>query len=76
MVNSSFYGRLLKPGDTVEHEGATFRVERVERRRLRWVRLTPAPPESPDGAAGQATLETLLPLVTTAALTGAGLGMF
>jgi CBS domain containing-hemolysin-like protein len=36
-------GRLLKPGDTVEHEGATFRVERVERRRLRWVRFTPAP---------------------------------
>ena len=36
-------GRLLKSGDTVEHEGATFRVERVERRRLRWVRLTPAP---------------------------------
>jgi CBS domain containing-hemolysin-like protein len=36
-------GRLLKPGDTVEHEAATFRVERVERRRLRWVRLTPAP---------------------------------
>src|SRR5207237_7672698 len=43
-------GRLLKPGDTVEHEGATFRVERVERRRLRWVRLTPAPPEAADGA--------------------------
>jgi CBS domain containing-hemolysin-like protein len=36
-------GRLLKAGDTVEHEGAIFRVERVERRRLRWVRLTPAP---------------------------------
>ena len=36
-------GRLLKAGDTVEHEGATFRVERVERRRLRWVRLAPAP---------------------------------
>ena len=36
-------GRLLKPGDTVEHEGAIFRVDRVERRRLRWVRLTPAP---------------------------------
>jgi len=43
-------GRLLKPGDTVEHEGATFRVERVERRRLRWVRLTPAP-EPADTAA-------------------------
>ncbi|MCA1618955.1 MAG: hemolysin family protein [Acidobacteria bacterium] len=43
-------GRLLKAGDTVEHEGATFRVERVERRRLRWVRLTPAP-ERADAAA-------------------------
>ncbi|MFL6258018.1 MAG: hemolysin family protein [Pyrinomonadaceae bacterium] len=42
--------RLLKPGETVEHEGATFRVERVERRRLRWVRLTPAPPDSHNGA--------------------------
>jgi CBS domain containing-hemolysin-like protein len=43
-------GRLLKAGDMVEHEGATFRVERVERRRLRWVRLTPAP-EPADAAA-------------------------
>jgi CBS domain containing-hemolysin-like protein len=66
-------GRLLKPGETVEHEGATFRVERVERRRLRSVRLTPAPPETVHGKA-QATLEALLPLVTTAALTGCGLG--
>src|SRR5215218_4993786 len=56
-------GRLLKPGDTVEHEGATFSVERVERRRLRWVRLTPAPPENADGAA-QAVLETVVPFVT------------
>jgi CBS domain containing-hemolysin-like protein len=69
-------GRLLKPGDTVEHEGATFRVERVERRRLRWVRLTPAPPAASDAAAAQGALETLLPFVTTAALTGAGLGVF
>jgi CBS domain containing-hemolysin-like protein len=67
-------GRLLKPGETVRHEGATFRVERVERRRLRRVRLTPAPPEA-KGAAAQATLEALLPFVTTAALTGAGFGM-
>ncbi|HEX8688343.1 MAG TPA: hemolysin family protein, partial [Pyrinomonadaceae bacterium] len=36
-------GRLLKAGDTIEHDGAVFRVERVERRRLRWVRFTPAP---------------------------------
>ena len=51
-------GRLLKAGDTVEHDGATFRVERVERRRLRWVRLTPSPPESADGAAAQSALES------------------
>jgi CBS domain containing-hemolysin-like protein len=69
-------GRLLKPGETVEHEGATFRVERVERRRLRWVRLTPAPPEAAEGTAAHAALEALLPFVTTAALTGAGLGVF
>ena len=43
-------GRLLKPGDEVEHEGARFRVERVERRRLRWVRLTPPPPAAAGGA--------------------------
>jgi CBS domain containing-hemolysin-like protein len=64
-------GRLLKPGETVEHEGATFRVERVERRRLRWVRLTPAPQESEGAAAAQAALEVLIPFV----ITGAGLGM-
>jgi CBS domain containing-hemolysin-like protein len=64
-------GRLLKPGETVEHEGATFRVERVERRRLRWVRLTPAPP-APEGGNTHAALEALIPLVGTAALTGAG----
>ena len=44
-------GRLLKPGDQVEHDGALFRVERVERRRLRWVRLTPRPAEA-GGTAG------------------------
>ncbi|HEX7313242.1 MAG TPA: hemolysin family protein [Pyrinomonadaceae bacterium] len=66
-------GRLLKAGDTVEHDGATFRVERVERRRLRWVRLTPAPPESTAGAPAPDALAVLLPFVTTAA--AAGLGM-
>jgi CBS domain containing-hemolysin-like protein len=68
-------GRLLKPGDTVEHEGATFSVERVERRRLRWVRLKPAPPEAADGAA-PSTLQAIVPFVTTAAFTGATLGVF
>jgi hypothetical protein len=34
----------MKPGETVEHEGATFAVERVERHRIRRLRYTPAPP--------------------------------
>jgi CBS domain containing-hemolysin-like protein len=37
-------GRILKPGETVEHEGATFTVERVDRHRIRRVRFAPAPP--------------------------------
>jgi CBS domain containing-hemolysin-like protein len=35
-------GRILKPAETVEHEGATFTVERVERHRIRRIRFTPA----------------------------------
>ncbi|MDT7604238.1 MAG: magnesium and cobalt exporter, family [Acidobacteriota bacterium] len=35
-------GRILKPGETVEHEGATFAVERVDRHRIRRIRFTPA----------------------------------
>jgi CBS domain containing-hemolysin-like protein len=35
-------GRLLQPGETVEHDGASFTVERVDRRRIRRVRFTPA----------------------------------
>ena len=37
-------GRILKPGETVEHEGASFTIERVDRHRIRRVRFTPAPP--------------------------------
>jgi CBS domain containing-hemolysin-like protein len=68
-------GRLLKPGETVEHEGAVFRVERVERRRLRRVRLTLPRPEADEGAAvggGVVPLVALLPLAS-AALAGARL---
>jgi putative hemolysin len=32
-------GHVLKPGETVEYEGSTFRVERVDRRRIVRVRL-------------------------------------
>jgi CBS domain containing-hemolysin-like protein len=37
-------GRILKPGETAELDGARFRVERVERHRIRRIRYTPAPP--------------------------------
>jgi CBS domain containing-hemolysin-like protein len=35
-------GRLLRPGEVVEYEGASFTVERVERRRIRRIRFVPA----------------------------------
>jgi CBS domain containing-hemolysin-like protein len=35
-------GRLLQPGESVEHEGARFTVRRVERRRIRRIVFTPA----------------------------------
>ncbi|HWS56768.1 MAG TPA: hemolysin family protein [Pyrinomonadaceae bacterium] len=41
-------GRLLPPGETVEHDGASFLVEQVEGRRIRRIRYTPAPPEEPE----------------------------
>ena len=39
-------GRILKAGETVEHEGDTFTVERVDRHRIRRVRFVPAPAET------------------------------
>ena len=36
-------GRILRPGEEVEHEGAHFLVEAVERRRIRRIRYRPAP---------------------------------
>nr|MBA3441398.1 CBS domain-containing protein [Pyrinomonadaceae bacterium] len=36
-------GRLLRPGEAVEHDGARFTVERVDHRRIRRVRFVPAP---------------------------------
>lgn len=35
-------GHLLLPGESIEHEGARFTVERVDRRRIRRIRLKPA----------------------------------
>ena len=36
-------GHMLRPGETVEYDGARFTVERVEGHRIRRVRFTPAP---------------------------------
>lgn len=36
-------GRLLRQGESVEHEGARFTVERIERRRIRRIRFAPVP---------------------------------
>jgi CBS domain containing-hemolysin-like protein len=43
-------GRILKPGETVSHDGATFTAERVDRHRIRRIRFTTAAAE----AAGEA----------------------
>ncbi|HYN85374.1 MAG TPA: hemolysin family protein [Pyrinomonadaceae bacterium] len=45
-------GRVLQPGDEVEHEGALFRVERLEGRAVRRVKFTPAPGEAAGDAEG------------------------
>ena len=34
-------GRLLRPGETIEHEEGRFTVERVDHRRIRHIRFTP-----------------------------------
>ncbi len=47
-------GRLLRPGETVEHEGARFLVETVDRRRIRRIRYTPAPAAEDREAASEA----------------------
>ena len=50
-------GRLLRPGESVEHEGSHFTIERVDRRRIRRVRFTPASQDGQNAAAA------LLPFV-------------
>jgi CBS domain containing-hemolysin-like protein len=50
-------GRLLRQGESVEHEGALFTVERVDRRRIRRIRFIPA------HSNGRGTVSTLIPLI-------------
>jgi CBS domain containing-hemolysin-like protein len=47
-------GHILKSGETVEHDGASFTVERVDRHRIRRVRFTPAPTPPGEEAEGSA----------------------
>ncbi len=44
-------GHILRPGESVEHDGAQFTVEHVDRRRIRRVRFVPAPTGEPEAAA-------------------------
>ena len=47
-------GHLLKTGETVEHNGLVFTIERVERRRVMRVRLQlPAEQESESAPAAE-----------------------
>jgi magnesium and cobalt exporter, CNNM family len=39
-------GRLLRPGESVGHDGAQFTVEHVDRHRIRRIRFTPAVPDA------------------------------
>ncbi len=64
-------GRVLKSGETIEHAGALFKVERMDRRRIRRVRLTPAPKNEQE-TGKQKTLAKMIPL----ALSPLGAGAF
>ena len=46
-------GRLLRPGESVEHDGAEFTVEHVDGRRIRRIRFKPAVPASEEALAQQ-----------------------
>lgn len=50
-------GRLLQQGETIEHEGKRFTVERLDRRRIRRVRFTPVETDR------QVSTTALLPFV-------------
>jgi CBS domain containing-hemolysin-like protein len=50
-------GRLLQPGETIEHEGAHFTVERVDRRRIRRIRFRTSTTD------GQTLTSLFLPLI-------------
>jgi hypothetical protein len=60
-------GRVLKPGETVEHDGARFTVERVEGLRIRRVSLARDAAKA-EGRTAADTLATMLALACAPAL--------
>jgi CBS domain containing-hemolysin-like protein len=70
-------GRLLKPGEEIEHAGVIFKVERVDRRRIRRVRLTPSTQSVDTSEANQShAAGTMLSLAGAVALGGTQLSPF
>lgn len=58
-------GRMLQPGDKIEHQGAVFTIERMQGRRIRWVLLAmPSDEAAPKN--GFAAKPAVMPLVTAA----------
>ena len=62
-------GRVLRPGETVEHDGAIFKVERVDGFRIRRIRFTPAPKKEQEP---QESAAALLPFIGASVMTALG----
>jgi CBS domain containing-hemolysin-like protein len=50
------FGRIPQQGETIEHDGAVFKIERVDRRRIRRVRFIPSTNENKSSTASLVSL--------------------
>jgi len=50
------FGRIPQQGETIEHDGAVFNIERVDRRRIRRVRFIPSTNENKSSTASLVSL--------------------
>jgi CBS domain containing-hemolysin-like protein len=50
------FGRIPEPGESIEHDGAIFKIERVDRRRIRRIRFIPGIDESESSSASLVSL--------------------
>ena len=62
-------GRVLKPGETLEHDGAIFKVERVDGFRIRRIRFTPTSKKEQEP---QESAAALLPFIGASVMTALG----